>query len=88
VSGLFESGRIIDAILVLVAAEAAVLVALHLRTGRGPAPSALLSNLAAGLFLLLALRAALADLSWVWVALPLAAALAAHVSDQRLRFRG
>lgn len=77
----FASGRIIDAILVLVAAEAVLLLALHRRTGRGPAPLPLLCNLASGAALMLALRAALVGAEWPVVALCLAAALGAHLGD-------
>ena len=51
---LFASGRIVDAILVLVALEAAALLLWRRRTGRGPAPVPLLCNLASGAALMLA----------------------------------
>jgi hypothetical protein len=56
VTALFENGRVIDLILVMVLAEAGGLLLLRWSTGRGIAPSALLANLAAGAFLLAALR--------------------------------
>ena len=80
---LFATGRIIDLILGLVVLEA-VLLALW----RG---STLLANLAAnlvsGFCLMCALRAALTDAWWGWVALFLTGALVAHLADLRGRFR-
>ncbi|KAB7782574.1 MULTISPECIES: hypothetical protein [Methylorubrum] len=84
---LFASGRIVDAILVLVALEVLVLLGLRARLGRGPAPGALLSNLASGAALMLAVRAALTGASWSAVAAWLSAALAAHLTEMALRFR-
>jgi hypothetical protein len=85
VSALFADGRIIDAILALVAVEAALLVALARRSGR-VRPAAILANLAAGAGLLAALRLALAGAAWPWIGLALAAALAAHLADLQQRF--
>ena len=86
-SGLFASGRIVEAILVLVAAEAVLLMAIRARLGRGPRPAAILATLAAGACLMLALRAALTGAGWPAVAAWLAAALVAHAADMALRFR-
>ena len=66
---LFASRRIIDLILGLVAVEAAALALWRRRFGSGPDISGLVANLASGGFLLLAVRAALVDASWQWVAL-------------------
>ncbi|AMB48161.1 MULTISPECIES: hypothetical protein [Methylobacteriaceae] len=84
---LFASGRIVDAILVLVALEALLLLAVRARWGRGPAPGPLLSNLASGAALMLALRAALTGAAWPGVAAWMAAALAAHLTEMVIRFR-
>lgn len=84
---LFASGRIVDAILVLVALEALVLLGVRARWGRGPAPGALLSNLASGAALMLALRAALTGTAWPGVAAWMAAALAAHLTEMVIRFQ-
>lgn len=84
---LFASGRIVDAILVLVAVEALVLLGVRACWGRGPAPGALLINLASGVALMLALRAALTGAAWPGVAAWLIAALAAHLAEMTLRFR-
>ncbi|BAU93950.1 hypothetical protein MPPM_5345 [Methylorubrum populi] len=86
-ASLFESGRIIDVILVLVAVEALVLLGVRLRWGRGPAPLALLSNLASGAALMLALRAALTGAPWPNLAAWLVVALVAHLAELAVRFR-
>lgn len=84
---LFASGRIVDVIVALVALEALLLVALRLRFGRGPTPAALLSNLASGAALMLAVRAALTGADWPIVAAWLLAALLAHLTEMMIRFR-
>jgi len=87
VEALFTSGRMIDAILVLVALEAAALW-FYIRGGRRSFAFAdVLWNLLAGACLLLALRAAIADAGWAWLAVFLALALIAHVADLRRRLR-
>ena len=83
---LFASGRIVDGIVALVFVEAAALLAWRAFRGAGPAPLALLGNLAAGLFLLLALRGALDGSSAAWIGLCLLGALIAHLADLLLRW--
>jgi hypothetical protein len=83
---LFATGRIVDLILVLMIAEAFVLVGHHHLTGRGIAIAPLLTNMAAGACLLLALRAALSGLPWTVVALALGAAFGMHALDLRCRW--
>ncbi len=83
---LFASARIVAAILALVAVEALALALWRRRAGAGPRAVEILPNLLAGACLLLALRAALLDAPWVWIAAPLAASLLAHLAD--LRHRG
>lgn len=85
---LFASGRIIDIIAALVVVELIVLAIHHYATGRGIEPRAILANLAAGLSLMLAVRAALVGAEWTWVAACLLAALIAHVADLASRFPG
>jgi hypothetical protein len=80
-AGMFASGRIADAAIAILLLEALLLAFLHARRGRGPAAADLLPTVAAGLFLLLALRGALVGAGWPWIAASLAAALAAHVAD-------
>jgi hypothetical protein len=84
---LFASGRVIDLILGLVVVEVAAL-ALWRQFGAGPALGGLAANLASGGFLLLAVRAALVDASWQWVALALLGSLLAHLADLYCRQRG
>ena len=84
---LFSSGRIVDVIVALVVLEALLLVGLRLRRGRGPAPAALLSTLASGAALMLAVRAALTGADWPFVAAWLLAALFAHLTEMMIRFR-
>lgn len=77
----FSSGRVVDLVLGVIALEIVVLWAWQRRGGRGIALAELLPSLAAGACLLLALRAALAGQSWVWVALALSASGLAHGID-------
>ena len=81
----FASGRIIDAILVLVAIEALVLLGWRALRGRGPSPALLLSNLASGAALMLAVRTALIGADWTKIAACLLLALLAHGTEMCLR---
>ena len=85
-TALFMNGRVIDLILILVLAEAVGLLLLRWATGRGIAPSALLCNLAAGGFLLAALRFGMSGAADSWIGLCLALALLAHLADLRARW--
>lgn len=85
------TGRIVDLILVMIVLEAGVLVLiarLPQKLGRIPLRG-LLFNLAAGGFLLLALRAVVHEASVVTIGLWLTMALLAHLADlvERLRRR-
>jgi hypothetical protein len=83
---LFASGRIVDLILAGMILEAAVLLAWSLRGG--PRPGTFLPMLVSGMFLLLALRAALSGAWWGWVGACLSGALLGHLADlRRLRRR-
>ena len=84
---LFGSGRVVDLIVVLMLLEGGALFVYWRRTGRGIAPLDWVWNLLAGYFLLLALRAALVQGNWRWIALCLALALAAHLADLLRRAR-
>jgi hypothetical protein len=84
----FASPGLVDLVLVLTCAEAACL-ALWRRAGHGALSCrdvALL--LLPGVFLMLALRAALAGATWPWVPVALGGALMTHVLDLRTRLRG
>jgi hypothetical protein len=82
-----RSGRLLDAILVLIVVEAVVLGLWYSRTGRGIAPLDLCLNLAAGALLLLAMRAALVSGNAAAAAPWLAASLVAHVADLARRWQ-
>lgn len=79
-----ESGQAIDVILLLLAGEAA-LVAWWLRDQRRYAGYIL--ALLPGLCLFLALRAALTEAGWAWVALWVTLSLPAHLIDLAARIR-
>ncbi|QIK38803.1 DUF3995 domain-containing protein [Caldichromatium japonicum] len=85
-SELFASGRIIDLIVGLLLAEGAGLVLYHRRTGRGIPPRQLVGFLSSGVFLMLALRAALTNVHWLWIWLALLGALISHLADLALRW--
>lgn len=84
---LFANGRIVDLIVGLMVLEWLALAVWHRRAGQGVAPLDALVSLLAGVFLLLALRAALTAEPWTTVALWLAGALAAHLADLARRWR-
>ncbi len=77
----FRSGLLADVILVVMIAEALLLLAYRNATGRGLAPADLFSMLLAGACLVLALRAVLTGSNWPVVMLFLLAALLAHMFD-------
>ncbi len=83
---LFASGRAADIAIGFMAVEAAILWLFGARLGLRMPGAALAAMLLAGLFLLLALRAALTGAGWPWIATFLVLALAAHAADlgQRL----
>ncbi len=86
VQSLIQTGRVADLVIVVLLAEAAVFIGFRVATGRGFAVSSVVSNMLAGLFLVLALRSALTDASWMWTALSLAAAGVAHAVDLAVRW--
>lgn len=85
--GLLDPARIVALILILTAAEAAVLAWLWRRRGRGVPPAALIPNLLAGASLLLAAYAALTGAGDLWVLAALLAAGLCHLADLRARWR-
>ena len=84
---LFVSGRIIDVILLMVAAEAALLAWLGRRSGRASLFADVAPTLVSGALLLLTVRAALGGAWWGWIALILTLALLSHSVDLLLRWR-
>lgn len=87
VQDLFTSGRVVDLVLLVMVLEAVVLGVHHRRTGRGIGFVDLLTNMASGACLLLALRAALTGMSWVWIGAALTASFAGHLFDLSRRWR-
>ncbi|WP_291297242.1 hypothetical protein [Elioraea sp.] len=84
---LVRSPLAVDLIIAAVVAQGILLSLYALRTGRGIRPASLVATLAAGGFLLIALRTVLAEAWWGWTGLALLASLIAHVLDLRLRWR-
>ncbi|MCW6507273.1 hypothetical protein [Lichenifustis flavocetrariae] len=78
---LIRSGHLVEAILALTAVEWLALSAYHRLTGRGVPPRDFNRNLLSGMLLLLALREALVNGWWGWIAASLTGALVAHVAD-------
>lgn len=89
---LLQSGALIDAILVLVALEALAFLVLYKLVPTAPrlfAPhlATLWPTLLSGALLMLAVRLAITDAPWTWIASVLAVAGLSHVVDIMLRFR-
>ena len=82
-----DSGRLIDAILALLALEALLLITQRLTLHRGPACASSIANSLAGAGLLLAMRAAITNASFAVVGACLLAALVAHLADLATRWR-
>jgi hypothetical protein len=79
---VFTSPHLADAIILLTLAEAAALAGFRILR-----PGAIARMLVPGVFVLLALRAALAGAAWPWVPVSLTAALIAHLFDLFARIR-
>jgi hypothetical protein len=80
VQDFVQSGRAVDVVLLVIAIEFVVLVALK-RGDRKRAAVDLFFALTPGAILLLALRAALVGAEWPWVALLIAASFPFHLID-------
>ncbi len=83
----FASGRAVDVVLLVVLLEALLLTILSLRARGSFAALEIVLALLPGVLLLLALRAALLQLSWAWVAFFLLLSFPAHLADLRRRWR-
>ncbi len=83
---LFASGRVIDAIIVLMLIEGAALWTIRTRYKRGLPVRAIVTLLASGSALMLALRAALTGAPWEHVSGFLIAGLIAHLVDVASRW--
>lgn len=77
----------LDLVLVAVIVQGTWLSLHWRRTGRGIPPASLAATLAAGWFLLLALRLALGAAWPGWIGLALLGGLIAHLADLRIRWR-
>jgi hypothetical protein len=77
----FASGHAVDLVLLIIAAEFVFLSRRRRRFGHHPALIDRVFAFAPGVFLLLALRAALTGAGWIWIALALAASFPFHIAD-------
>lgn len=84
---LFDSGLLVDIVLLLVLLEAGVLAAYFCFRKKGIPLADLVPNLLAGAFLLLALRTVLSGGGWMTACACLAAAGLSHVIDLKRRWR-
>lgn len=75
---LFSSGQIIDIILVLMVFQGLALGWVYRVYGKVIAPRDYIYNVLPGACLMLALRAALVEAHWLWVAISLLAGLFTH----------
>ena len=85
-SEVVANGRLLDLVIGLTLLELAGLWLYHRLTGRGLSLTRLLPNLMAGLFLMLAVRAAMVQAHWIWIVLPLMASAVSHAADLRQRW--
>ena len=87
IQDLITTGRIVDVMIVFVIIEIVIVEWSRRVRGRGVATVPLLVNIGAGGSLMLALRAALMDSGWQWVATFLVSSLVFHVLDVRIRWQ-
>ncbi len=83
---MFTSGRVVDLLLAVVAIEVVIILLLRRLFRKDIAMSGILAAMLPGVLLLLALRAALLQTHWVWIASFLLLAFAAHLADLRVRW--
>lgn len=79
--GWLTSGRFADVVLAVLAVEAALLVLWRRMRGRGPFFADMAGNLASGVFMVLALRAALTSAGALAIAACLSLSFLAHAYD-------
>jgi hypothetical protein len=79
--------HLIDFVIVMTVLESIALAVYHRRTGRGLAPQDFIPTLAAGLALMLAVRAGVTGAGWGFVAAGLLVAGLAHAADVMRRWR-
>lgn len=85
---LIASGRIVDIMVAVIALEVVAVLVFRRLYGGGIPAVPLLLNVGAGGSLMLALRAALGESGWQWIAAFLVASLVFHVADQFQRWEG
>ena len=78
---------LLDAVIAFTLLEGVALWLYHATTGRGLAPRDYALNMVSGLCLMLAVRTALGDSPWPWIAVCLAGAGLAHGLDIWRRFQ-
>ena len=84
----WQGGQLIDFIIALTVLEACALLAYHRLTGKGLSAAHYALNLAAGLFLMLAVRSVLLGHHWLWTVLCLSSAGVANWTDLWRRWQG
>jgi len=77
----FASGHAVDLVLVVILAEFVFLSTRRRRLSARPPMTDRVLAFAPGICLLLALRAALTDAGWLWIAAALAASFPFHLAD-------
>ena len=82
----FDSGNVFSMIIAMTILEAVLLLALYGSSRQGIRPLYLIPNLAAGICLMMALRAAVLDQPWTGIAIWLVSALIAHVIEVAARW--
>lgn len=85
IESMFRSGRIADVVIAVMVLEALVFAVAARARPRTWSLGAMLAGLLPGLFLVLALKAALVQASPLWTAAALSVSLVAHLLDVRLR---
>ncbi|QHE78427.1 hypothetical protein F9Z44_13320 [Hydrogenophaga sp. PBL-H3] len=78
---------LLDAVIVFTVLEGLGLWLFHRLTGQGLAPGDYALNMLSGLCLMLAVRAAVSDAPWPWIAVCLSASGLAHGWDMRRRWQ-
>lgn len=79
--------HLIDLVIAMTVLESIALAVYHRRTGRGMAPQDFVPTLAAGMALMLAVRAGVTGAGWGFVAAGLLVAGLAHAADVKRRWR-
>jgi hypothetical protein len=79
--------NLIDMVILMTVLEGLALCVYHARSGRGMAPRDFMPNLAAGMALMLAVRAGVSSAGWGWMAAGLLMAGLLHAADLRRRWQ-